>query len=97
MPDDGVLLLLDGRRDRLHLVAALSGERADEEGIFDGDLCVEKSVKMVFRQLKLTAQQKVNVDPVPVHSVEGLPVVLVVIGLGNGGAPVDYQRFMAVF
>ena len=97
MPDDSVLLLLDGRRDRLHLVAALPGERADEEGIFDGDLCVEKSVKMVFRQLKLTAQQKVNIDPVPVHSVEGLPVVLVVIGLGNGGAPVDHQRFMGVF
>ena len=97
MAHDRVLLLLDGCRDRLHLVTALPGERPDEERILYSDLCVKKALEPVAGKDKLPPEQELDIDPVPVHSIKSLPVVLVVVGLRDGGAPVDHQRFHHIF
>ena len=96
MADDGVLFLLDRCRDGLHLVAALPGQGPDQEGVLQRDLCVKISLQPVLLQLVLAPQQEVDIDPPPLHGVEGPAVVLVVVGLRNRGPPVDHQRLHRV-
>ena len=48
MAYDRILLLLNRRRDGLHLVCPLPGERVDEERVRQGDLRIEKGVQVVF-------------------------------------------------
>ena len=94
--DDGILLLLNGNRNRLHLIAVLSGERCQKHRILDRKLRVKISLQLILIQLKLAAQQKIYVDSSAVHLVEGFPVLLIVIGLRDGRSPVDNQLIIAV-
>ena len=53
--DDGVLLLLDGRSDRLHLGGALLGQRREKQRILDGDAGVEIGAQLVAHDVELAA------------------------------------------
>ena len=89
--DHGVLLLLDRRGDRLHLVRAAAGQRLQKHRILDRHLRVKEREQPVLFQVVLPAQLQVHVHAVPVHHVERLAVLLVVVGLRDRRAPVDHQ------
>ena len=88
---DGVLLLLDGGRDGLHLRGALLRERRQQERVLNGDRGVEIGSQAVFLDVELAAQLEVGFDGAAVGHVRGAAVVLVVVGLGHGRAPVHHE------
>ena len=83
-----VLLLLDGGRDGLHLRRAALRERCEQERVLDGHGGVEVGVQAVFFDVELAAQLEVHVDGAPIGHVGRGAVVLVVVHLGHGRAPV---------
>ena len=91
MAHDGVLLLLDGGRDGLHLRGALLRERREQERVLDGDGGVEVGVQAVFLDVELAAQLEIDADGAAVGHVGGAAVVLVVVGLGHRRAPVHHE------
>ena len=95
-PDDRILLLLDGRRDRLHLVRPAAGQRLQKHRILDRHLRVKEREQPVLLQIVLPAQLQIHVDAVPVHHVECLAVLLIVIRLRDGRPPVDHQMLIGV-
>ncbi len=94
--DDGVLLLLDGRGDGLHLVGAGPRERGKKKGILDGDLRVKVPVQVIPVEVKLAPQEQVAGNLLSVHRVVGLSVVLVVVGLCKRASPVEHHLIVAV-
>ena len=94
--DDGVLLLLDGRGDRLHLGGALFGQRREKQRILDGDVGVEIGAQLVAHDVELAAQREVDGDRAAVRAVVRGTHVLVVVHLGDGRAPVDHEAPTAV-
>ena len=82
--DDGVLFLLDGRGDRLHLGGALLGQRREKQRILDGDVGVEIGAQLVAHDVELAAQHEVDGDCAAVRAVVRGPHVLVVVHLGDG-------------
>ena len=83
-----VLLLLDGGRDGLHLRRAALRERCEQERVLDGHGGVEVGVQAVFLDVELAAKLEVHVDGAPIGRVGRGAVVLVVVHLGHGRAPV---------
>ena len=79
--DDRVLLLLDRRRDGLHLVGAAARQRLQQHRILDRHLCVKKREQPVLLEVVLPPQLQVHVHPFAINCVEGLAVFLIVVGL----------------
>ena len=96
MADDGVLFLLDGRGDRLHLRGSLLGQRREKQRILDSDVGVEIGAQLVAHDVELTAQREVYGDRAAVRAVVRGPHVLIVVHLGNGRAPIDHEAPTAV-
>ena len=89
MAHHGILLTLDGGGDVAELVVSSAGQRCQKQGILDGHGGVEVSVELAAFDVELTAAQKLGLDGSSVCGVGCLAVCLVVIGFGDGGAPVD--------
>ena len=69
MTDDGVLFLLDGRGDCLHLRGSLLGQRREKQRILDGDVGVEIGAQLVAHDVELAAQREVYGDRAAVRAV----------------------------
>ena len=96
MADDRVLLALDGRGDGRELLGVVLLERAEKQRVLDGHGGVEVGVEHVARDVKLAAQQQVDGARAAVHLVGGGSHLLVVVGLGNGAAPVHDERALVL-
>ena len=60
MPDDGILLLLDGFGDGLHLIRSFSCERMYKQRILQGDLCVKVGLQKVLLNVKLPSELQIH-------------------------------------
>ena len=93
---DLVLLALDGGRDGLELLGVTLLEGAQEQRVLNRDRGVEVHVELVAHDVELAAQREVDRAGLAVHLVGGGAHLLVVVGLGDGGAPVHHERAAAL-
>ena len=91
-----VLLALDGRGDSLQLLGMVLAQGVQQQRILDGDRSVEVSVQLVALDIELAAQLQLHRLQTAVDGIAGLAVLLVVIRLRDGVAPVDHQRRVTV-
>ena len=96
MAHDLVLLALDGGRDGLEFLGVALLEGAQEQRVLNRDRGVEVHVELVAHDVELAAQREVDRAGLAVHLVGGGAHLLVVVGLGHRGAPVNHERTAAL-
>ena len=64
------------------------GQRLQKQRVLDGDGRVEVGAELVAGEVELPAQLEVDLDGLAVGNIGGGAVGLVVVGLGDGAAPV---------
>ena len=89
---DDVLLALDRRGDGAELLGVVGLERRQQERVLDGDGGVEVAPELVAHDVELAALQQLHGARPAVHEIAHLAHLLVVVGLGDGAAPVDDER-----
>ncbi len=97
VPDDRILLLLDGNGNGLHLVTVLTGQRGNQHRILNGQLRVKIRFQRILLQVKLAPELKIHRNRPSIHFIGSAPVLLVIIGFRNGRAPVHDQLIVSVF
>ncbi len=86
-----VLLALDRGRDRLQLLRVVARQRREQKRVLDRDGRVEVGAQPVAHDVVLAPQLELDVAHAPVDHVGGRAHLLVVVGLGDGVAPVHDQ------
>ena len=93
---DLVLLALDRGRDVLELLGVVTAQRPQQQRVLDGDRGVKVGVEMVARDVELAAKLELHGARAAVDGVARLAVLLVVVRLGDGVAPVHDERAAAL-
>ena len=88
VPHDLVLLALDGGRDGLELLGVMALEGTQQKRVLDGHRGVEVHAQLVAHDVVLPAQRELDGAHAVVDLVGGHAHLLVVVGLGDGVAPV---------
>ena len=74
----------------------MPAQRVEQQRVLDGHRGVEVGVQAVALDIELAAQLELHRLDAAVHRVAGSAVLLVVIGLGDGVAPVHHERRVAL-
>ena len=94
MTDDGILLLLDGFGDGLHLIRSFSCEGMYKQRVLQGYLRVKVGLQKVLFNVKLPSELQIHWDLSVVNGIEGLSHLLIIVNLRYRASPVNDHGLM---